>query len=408
MPSTSGIIPTAPLHGVDLLGADPVLPHQQPAPVPTLPASELDRGGALASEPGAAEVVADWKEAKRYFLPPRLDRQRTDLEAERKRLASEAAELVTALQEAAEKNGARDRGFQRKTLYASTTGEFRVPVNLPRALVGGPFEAGARHRAIVRFSSAASTVQADPTPDQRAVGVRITDDVGRVQDLTFTSGSAGNHARDARQFNSSMVAARQMARGGIVGRLRALAGLLRREGIRETMRLTRARRSALDTAVSLAALVYYSRSPFQMGSKLVHLALFPIEGTPEELVHEARAARDGLGRDLCMRRTEGDVRFRIAAAEAPCLDDMSRAPDGPWVTVGEINLPRQSTGEAEMLQVAATVHQQLALHPFNVWEEGALTPRGELNELLRGPAYAISARNSGRRDEPPGTPRLGV
>ena len=48
------------------------------------------------------------------------------------------------------------------------------------------------------------------------------------------------------------------------------------------------------------------------------------------------------------------------------------------------------------------------MHPFNVWEEGALTPRGELNEILRLPVYRASARNGGRHDEPPATPQHGA
>jgi hypothetical protein len=140
----------------------------------------------------------------------------------------------------------------------------------------------------------------------------------------------------------------------------------------------------------------------------VHLALVPVEGTPEELAHEARGARDGLGRDMCMRRTASDIRFRIMAAEAPGLEDMSRAPQGPWVTIGELRLPMQRTAEAQMLDAAARIHSELAMHPFNVWDRGVLTPRGELNEILRKPVYARSALNSGRRDTPPQTPDYGI
>ena len=125
-------------------------------------------------------------------------------------------------------------------------------------------------------------------------------------------------------------------------------------------------------------------------------------------MHEAQGARDGLGRDLCARRSAGDVRFRIGAAEAPGLEDMTAVPHRPWVTVGEVILPMQRTSEAEMLAAAAQVHAALAMHPFNRWEEGALTPRGELNEILRKPVYAASAANSGRKDTPPATPQYGI
>jgi hypothetical protein len=408
MAKSSTIIETAPLHGVDLTVTKPRLPHDRPAPVATVRPDQVDRSGTLAAPQAAAQTVSAWKDIRDYTIPPRLDPLRTDLAGEREQLAHDSVDIVSALQKVSAQHDTIDRGFQRKTLYVTTSAEFRVPVNLPASIVAGPFRPGAKHRAIVRFSSASSKAQPDPVPDQRAVGVRITDDGGHIQDLTFTSGSAGNHARDARQFNSSMIAARHLAAGGILGRVRAIVGLLSREGIRETRRLNRARRDALDSGVSLAAIRYYSRSPVELGRKLVHLALLPVEGTVEELVHDARGARDGLGRDLLARRAAGDVRFRLAAAEAPGLDDMTVPPTGPWITIAEIRLPMQRTSETEMLRLAGRIHGELAMHPFNLWEAGALKPRGELNEILRKPVYIASARNSGRVDEPPAAPDLGI
>jgi hypothetical protein len=406
--TTNSVIETAPLYGIDLTARDAILPHAAPAPVVIVPGDQLDANGVLATEKGAAEAVARWKSIGDYELPPLLDPAKPDLAGVRQALAHQSVKFLAGLQAAAEQRGVRDRGFQRKTLYATTTGEFRVPMNLPEQLRTGPFQPGAGFRAIVRFSSAGSKIQRDTAKDQRAAGIRVTDDQGRAQDLTFTSGAAGNHARDARQFNSSMRAAIDTINGGIGGKVKGLLGLLGREGFGETLRLVRARRSALDVGVSLAAMAYYSRSPLEMGGKLVHLALVPIEGTPAELVHEARAARDGLGRDMCMRRTAGEIRFRIMAAEAPPLDDLSRAPEGPWFTVGEIRLPRQTTGEAQMLGAAARIHAELAMHPFNVWGEGVLAPRGELNEILRKPVYSSSALNTGRNDAPPKTPQYRI
>lgn len=406
--ANSQIVETAPLHGIDLTVAAPELPSQRPAPVTPLPTGLLDANGVLATEGGSSGTVSGWRDVGDHALSPLLDPARQDKAAERERLAQEGEEIIGALQKAAEQYGVPGRGFQRKTLYVTTTADFRVPTNLPRELEAGPFRAGAHHRAIVRFSNADPSVRSDTAKDQRAVGVRITDDAGRVQDLTFTSGAAGNHARGAKQFNSSMRAAVHLARGGLLGRLRGLVTLLLREGVGETIRMSRARRAAIGANVSLAAMSYYTRSPLEMGRKLVHLALLPLDGTERDLVHEARGARDGLSRDLCLRRSEGDIRFRIAAAEAPGLMDMSIPPHRPWVTVAELALPRQQISEAEMWTAAANVHATLAMHPFNQWEEGALTPRGELNEILRGPVYARSASNSGRSDRPPATPQLGV
>jgi hypothetical protein len=401
----SRIVATAPLAGVDIAAPDPALPHRGPPAARPLDPAALDARGALAAEPHAARLVAGWKPAGAYAPPPPLDPGRADAPARRARIAEDAAAALGRLQRAAAARGARDRGFQRKTLYATTTGEFRVPDNLPAALAGGPFRPGASFRAILRFSNAAATLDGDQVPDQRAVGVRVTDDAGRVQDLTFTSGAAGNHARDARQFVSTMHAAADGVGGGL-GRLRALAGLLQREGAAETLRLARTRRASTDAGVSLAALAYYSRSPIEMGEKLVQLALLPVGDPSPALVHDGRDARDGLGRDLALRRALGELRFRLAAAEAPSLADLSLPPDGPWITVGEIRLPRQASGEAGMLRVAARVHAETAMHPFNRWDDGSLRPRGELNEILRGPVYRASAAASGRADDPPSTPQL--
>ncbi len=405
--SAAAIIPTAPLFGVDLAAPDPALPHRGTAARPLDPTS-LDAEGVLASEPHAGHQVDGWRATRDYAVPPLLVPARPDAAQRRARLADDATAVLRRLQQAAAGGGAPDRGFQRKTLYATTTAEFRVPENLPAPLAGGPFQPGAAFRAILRFSSAAATIAADPVPDQRAVGVRITDDAGHVQDLTFTSGAAGNHARDARQFVSSMEAVADGAGGGLGGRLRGLIGLLRREGLRETLRLARARRTSVDKGVSLAALTYYSRSPIEMGDKLVHLALFPAGRPSPDLVHDARGARDGLGRDLVQRRAAGELRFRLAAAEAPPLDDLSRAPGGHWITVGEIRLPRQASGETDMLRIAARVHAELAMHPFNRWDADSLVPRGELNEILRGPVYRASAAASARYDDPPATPQHGA
>src|SRR5262245_50361236 len=117
------IVETAPLYGVDLA-----------TPVVIIPDEHLYRGGVLTSETEAKEAVSRWKSVRDYDLPPLLDAGRTDLEGKRKALVDQSMKILDKLQAAAAQHGVQDRGFQRKTLYVTTTAVFRVPVNLPGRL----------------------------------------------------------------------------------------------------------------------------------------------------------------------------------------------------------------------------------------------------------------------------------
>ena len=387
------------LRGLDLRRSGVVLPSAEPAPRVTVQRDHVDSQGTLAIEPDAARVVAGWKAIPGYGHVTRRGEAAITV-------GQQAAGLITALQHAASRGTVR--GFQGKTLYASTTARFLVAEGIPAELQAGPFQPGAGYRAIVRFSSSASTSASDAKKDQRAVGVRIIGDQDEVQDLTLTSGSSGNHARDAAQFNHTIRAAVYAARGGLRSRLRALGVLLARVGIRETLRILWARRKAVDAGVSLAALAYYSRSPFELGSRMVQMRLAPLDRTEPDLPPWLRGTRSGLGRDLCQRRRQDDVRFRFQVSEAPSVTDTSVSVKTQWITVGELRLPRQDEGEARMLDVAQEIHATVAMHPFNQWAEGVLVPRGELNELIRRPAYWTSAHNTGRADGKPAIANLGA
>jgi hypothetical protein len=318
----------------------------------------------------------------------------------------QAAGLITALQQVASRRPVR--GFQGKTLYASTTARFGVTDEIPKELRAGPLQPGAQYRAIVRFSNSASVTGSDAKKDQRAVGIRIVGDKGEVQDITLTSGSSGNHARNAQQFNDTIRAAVYAARGTLASRLRALGVLLTRVGIGETMRIVRARRAAVDKGVSLAALTYYSRSPFELGTKMVQMRLEPVAETPAEHLPGLPGTRSGLGRDLCRRRQQQDVRFHFQVAEAPSVTDTSEPVRTAWFTIAELRLPKHDACEARMLDVAQEVHASVGMHPFNRWGGDVLRPRGELNEILRRPVYWTSAHNMGRADRSPWTADLGA
>src|SRR5690606_9127188 len=139
MATTQQIVPTAPLHGIDLARAGVKLPHQNPAPVAHIAAELLEPSGAFATEEGAGSLIEQWRGAADYKSRPVLYSSQAEAVATRRRLAAESVEILGELQRRAAVNGEMDRVFQRKTLYATTTSEFLVPANLPSALAGGVF-----------------------------------------------------------------------------------------------------------------------------------------------------------------------------------------------------------------------------------------------------------------------------
>lgn len=351
------------------------------------------------TEADAPQVLETWSADWRDPVKDLDQKHREQLEADAER-------ITRKLQLAANRrDGYRPvhRGFQAKSLYATTNARLLVTENLPPLLEGRGFLArGARYRAIVRFSSASPAIHADGKPDQRAVAVRVTDDKGRTHDLTLTSGSGGNHARDAKAFIASIEAAEIKQRHPFTGLIRGLWKLWRTLGSRDAVRMTRTLFTSRSRGRSLAAHTFYSRAPFRLAGFAVKYRITP--AAPVSPALQGRGGRDALLRDLVARQYLGDVRYKLQFqgyvddGQTP-LDDHRvdwPASASPWVTVAELVLPvTRGVTEASAHRVTWKVSNRLAFSPFNQWEEEFLEPLGELN-MLRKRVYRASAENTAR------------
>ena len=333
----------------------------------------------------ADAIVATWSRDWRSALPRRP-------EAERDALIAEAREAVEALQEAARKGGAPGHALHRKTLLETSDATFEVLDTVPEAIRLGPFVPGAKWPAVVRLSSAFPVARSDEVPDQRGIGVRISDGEKRL-DLLATTGEA-HHARDARAMITSLRAAASAVRGGVGGRLGALAILLRELGVRDGVRMARTISRAAEAGVSLAALDYFSRAPFQLGEYAVRYRFAGLGGVERAV---RGVGEDSLSLDLKARLAEGPV---VWSFDLQGYLDEARTPfaehrvvwSSEWLTVASI-----------VAHTAEELPHQLAFSaaPTSSQSHNAvLAPLGDLN-LLRAAAYRASevGRAENRFDE---------
>ncbi|MBK8011430.1 MAG: hypothetical protein IPK13_08770 [Deltaproteobacteria bacterium] len=356
--------------------------------------------GVVLTEPSASEVISTWSKNWEEALPARG-------QSEMSALIDDAVASTRALQRKANVEPGTSlcpvhRGFQAKGTYATTQAKFKVAANLPEALRVGPFAPGAEYRSIVRFSNASSTVQSDELADQRGIGFRLVGDNGQIQDITLTSGSGENHARDAAEFVASIHAAQHLTKGGITGKAGAIASLATEIGPFDALKMVRASGEAKDQGLSLTANTFYSRAPFKLGDYAVKMRLAPVGVENPGLV--GQGGSDALTQDFVERRQQGPVRFALQVQgfkdqEHTSMTDHRSEWQSPWITVGQLVFPRQPrASEAAARSVSSEVSSALAFTPFNQWdgENGeVLKPLGELNALRRD-VYRESARESGR------------
>lgn len=324
-------------------------------------------------------IVASWSHDWRAAMPVRTPEERAAL-------VSEARRVVSALQEAARDGGRPGHALHRKTIAESADATFDIARDVPAALQVGPFTPGASWPATVRLSSAFPLARSDEVPDQRGLGVRIADG-GRRLDLLATTGEA-HHARDARAMIASLGAAASAARGGVSGRIGALVTLVRAIGPRDGLRLVRTVSRAAQAGVSLAALTFYSRAPFQLGAFAVRYRFAP-SGQVGATVRGAGA--DALAADLGQRLADGPLcwSFELQGYRDPAstpMDDHRVAWRSDWLPIATLTLRSLTTHSA-----------RFALRATPAWPgatDPVLEPLGDLN-MVRGAAYEASQTGRG-------------
>ena len=324
----------------------------------------------------ADAIVASWGLDWRSALPVRIPSEQAALQAEARRAAA-------ALQEAARLGNPAGRALHRKSLAESSNARFDVLDTVPARLQIGPFLPNASYAASMRLSSAFPVARPDDVPDQRGLGVHVVDHERRL-DLLGTTGEA-HHARDAKAMIASLDAAAKAVRGGMFGRLGALGTLIGAVGIRDALRLTKTLARAAQAGVSLAAMTFFSRAPFQLGEFAVRYRFAP-SGDVDPVVRGA--GEDSLSIDLRERLERGpvewsfDVQGYLDSVRTP-MEDHRVVWDSPWIAIG-----RLSVGSAD------TLGGPFALRHAPTWPASngpVLEPLGDLN-MLRGAAYEASQR----------------
>ncbi len=308
------------------------------------------------------------------------------MEYEQAALQAEARRAAAALQAAARAGGRPGRALHRKSLVESSSATFEVSGDIPSRLQVGPFLPNASWPAAIRLSSAFPVVRPDGVPDQRGLGVHIVDHERRL-DLLGTTGEA-HHARDARAMVASLDAAAKAVKGGAAGRLAALWVLVRAIGPSDAVRMTRTLANAATADVSLAAMTFFSRAPFQIGEFAVRYR-FAADGDADPVVRGA--GDDALSADLQERLARGPVRwtFELQGYLDPVrtpMDDHRVAWRSPWLPIARLTMT-----SVESLGTFALRHAP-------AWPASngpVLEPHGDLN-MLRGAAYEASQRGRGR------------
>jgi hypothetical protein len=319
-------------------------------------------------------IVATWGHDWRSALPVRTP-------AELAALLAETREVVAALQRAT-RNGERvGHALHRKSIFESSNAMFEVSHSIPDLLQLGPFMPGSRWPATIRLSSAFPVARDDDVPDQRGLGVRITDGDKRI-DLLATTGEA-HHARDARAMLASLRAAAVASRGGVVGRIGALITLIRALGVGDALQLVRTVSRAAQAGVSVASLTFYSRAPFELGGFAVRYRFAPaFIVAPAELGRGPNALSSDLEQRLRVASLSWsfDVQGYLDARRTP-MDDHRVPWQSPWVPLATL-----------MVRASDPLPSPLEFRASPSWSspKGAvLEPLGDLN-VLRGVAYETS------------------
>ena len=283
-------------------------------------------------------------------------------------------------------------------------GELRVLPNLPDELAQGLFEHEGVYRTVVRFSNAASQLQADAIPDGRGMAIKVLEVEGEMVLADEQSGPTQdflmiNHpvffARNVKDFlriervlveadDNSLAMARGALTGGDWNPLHW--------HWREMLVVARI---AGQLPAHPASNTYFSASPIRFGKHVAKYRAKPAGDRRDSyldlvkrLGSDADAMRLALEETLRTEQVlfEFQVQLRTSEQTMPIEDVTVQWPESesPYRTVARLLLPRQEI--ASLLQQLDC--QNLA---FNVWHAlAAHRPLGGINRVRRW-AYPVSS-----------------
>lgn len=282
-------------------------------------------------------------------------------------------------------NGLIMRAQHAKMLAGFSTATFRIASDVPEDLRVGFILPGDEYGAEVRFSNAGGTVAgSDAEPDLRGVAVRVL--LPNDEHIDFLLVNANrHHARDAEEAMATITA---FAVHGPLKKLRRRFRLAAKVGLSTSARIARTLRTQISAPVeSLATETFYSRAPLVIGTTAVKYRLEP----DVQKSQQPQPERD-LGSELARRLESGDVKFafqvqRYVDKVRTPIEDATVEWDSPFITIGELTIPRGSRTDA--------VLDRHAFNPWNVPSDD-FTPIGSMNRArLRVYEASASLRAAG-------------
>jgi hypothetical protein len=274
-----------------------------------------------------------------------------------------------------------------------------IDENIPEDLRHGIFQPGHTYKAAVRLSNAASKVASDHKKDLRGLGVRVfvNDEPEQFIDLLMTNAPA-SHARDAKQFMGTLLA---VSGPKVLIPFRLLGAL----GLSETLRIGGALRRDRRVISSLATEAYWSRGPFQLGSKALQFFARPAAETEPNSDYGDKADPNFLRTEFQVRLRHSPVVYDLMAqlfvdeAKTPIENGAKRweTTDSPPIKIAQLIIPPQDLNTPAAIDAAGSV-QQMGLNPWNSLGATLFKPLGGLNRG-RKPVYQASAafREEGSR-----------
>jgi len=335
--------------------------------------------------------------------------------------ADDIERVVEAMQLLLERHQARNGEFVADVhvkAHGYAEGELRVLPNLPEQLAQGLFEEDRVHRAVVRFSNAASKCQPDALPDGRGMAIKVLGVSGEMlpedeQSVPTQDFLMINHpvffARNVKDFLRLERVLVQADESPLATAQQALTG-------GDWNPLNWHWREVLSVAQIVGQLplhpasnIYFSASPIRFGRYVAKYRAKPAGDRLDsylDLVRQFGSDADAMR--LALEETlrtqellfEFQVQLRTSEQTMPIEDSTVEwlESESPYRTVAHLLLPRQ---EIALLRQQAE-YENLA---FNVWHTlAAHRPLGGINRGRRS-AYPVSfawrRQQTGVKSEPP-------